>query len=169
MNKKIIMLVVLSLLIMILSGCSNKEYTTGASTNNKEYTAEDLQRLSRLEVYAADKALINTIENKETLFQFNKLCIDPMEYTDQQEEIQEKLKEYEPQYIITSYKTPAARYNNGSLEKLFDITVYKDTHMIMMQVSPDTVKNFPVPSEYLTYYYEVSDDVMDFLISLAVE
>lgn len=76
------------------------------------------------------------------------------------------LEDYEPQYIITSFKTPAAIFNDGNLEEISNITIYKDTNMIKMQISPDTIKGYRVPSEYLTNYFEITDEVRDFLISL---
>jgi len=41
--------------------------------------------------------------------------------------------------------------------------------MIKEQISPDVIKNENIPSEYMTFYYEVSNDLKDFLISLAGE
>ena len=65
-----------------------------------------------------------------------------------------------------AYKSPVAVYNDGELEKLYTITVYKDTNIIKMEVSEETIKSFPVPSEYLTFYEDVTDEEMEFLMSL---
>lgn len=173
MIKKTMMIIVYSILLIVLGGCS-----VGASTDDSEYTAKDLQRYARVEVYsAADNTLLNTIEDKETLIWFannNAFAeqvadIDADEYLNRQEENKKTLDGYESLYIIVSYKTPAAANNNGALEKISEMTLYKDTNMIMEQVSPDVIKSFKIPSEYMTAYYEISDEDMSFLASLTGE
>ncbi len=158
MNKKLIIIIALLSLITVLDGCASKSTKAG-------------QQLARIEVYSGvDNTLINTIEDKEGLLEFNQktACEEQWDddYMDQQEKIQEKLEGHKPLYIFTSYKKPVAMNNDGTLEKISEITVYKDTNIIKTQVSPDAVKNFTVPSEYLTYYFDSSDETIDFLVSL---
>ena len=161
MNRKIIIVLVLLLSFAMLGGCS------------KEKTG-NLQQIKQIEVYnAEDNKLIKTIDDEETLIQFNRNTAFEEELenvdedTDKQAEIRKELEDYEPQYIIISYKKPAALNNDGTLEKISEITVYRDTNMIMEQISSDTVKSLSIPSESLTFYYEISDERRDFLISLA--
>ncbi|WP_312649605.1 hypothetical protein [Aminipila sp.] len=168
MTKKLFVTIFLLLLFSIFSGCS-----PGDSSNSNTETAED-QRLARIEVYSAnEQTLIDTIENKETLAAFSKSTsfTDQLEdidddYMEQQAEIQKKLEKYEPQYVFISYKTPAAINNDGALEKILKITVYKDTNIIKVQISPDNVKNCSVPSEYLTFCFQASDKEIAYLYSL---
>lgn len=161
MNKKIVFTIILSLIIAILSACSS-----GTTDNNREYTSQKLQHLCRIEIYSAeDDTLINTIEDSDMLSQFNELNV-VSDFTDNEEEIKNALKDSTPLYRIVTYKSPAAVYNDGELEKLYTITVYKDTNIIKMEVSEETIKSFPVPSEYLTFYEDVTDEEMEFLMSL---
>ncbi|QUH19967.1 hypothetical protein [Alkaliphilus sp. B6464] len=162
MNKKIIITIALSL-ITILSGCS-----IGTTTNDKEYTSQDLQRLSCIEVYSAeDNVLINTIEDSEVLFQFNELDSEVSGFAGKGKEIEKMLEDSIPMYKIVIYKTPAATYNDGKLEKIVTITTYKDINMIKTEVSAETIKSFSVPSKYLTFYEDITDEKMEFLVSLA--
>ncbi|MFA9463556.1 MAG: hypothetical protein ACERKN_04625 [Velocimicrobium sp.] len=158
MNRKLSIVIALLSLITVLGGCASESTKAG-------------QQLARIEVYSVvDNTLVNTIEDEESLLEFNQKteCEEQWDddYMDQQEEIQKKLEEREPLYIFMSYKKPVAMNNDGTLEKISEITVYKDSNIIKEEVSPDTVKNFTVPSEYLTDFYESSDETMDFLVSL---
>ncbi len=158
MNKKLIIVIALLSLITVLGGCASESTKAG-------------QQLAQIEVYSvADNTLVNTIEDEESVLEFNQKTAFEEEwdddYMDQQEEIQKKLEEREPLYIFISYKKPVAMNNDGTLEKISEITVYKDSNIIKEQVSPDSVKNFAVPSEYLTTFYESSEETMDFLVSL---
>lgn len=68
MTRKIIIICTL-LISILLTGC-----TLGVAANGREYTEEELQRLARIEIYSAeDNSLLNTIEDKEILYQFNNL------------------------------------------------------------------------------------------------
>lgn len=172
MDKRIIFIVAAISILSLFGGC-----TIGAqSEDNSGYTAKDLQRCALIEVYSAeDQKLICEIEDNAILAEFNQnvafaedtLALDDNEYFDKMEDTKQKLEGYEPQFTIVSYKTPASKNNDGNLEKISEITVYKNTNMIKEQISPDVIKNGNIPSEYMTFYYEVSDDLKDFLISLA--
>jgi hypothetical protein len=170
--KKYIIWLLTAFIAITLVGCS-EVISFEASTDDN--TTDNLQRLSCIKIYSAtNQTLINTIEDKDILIKFIQNTTFAEQWTntgtddsiDQQEKIRQKLEDYEPQYIITSYKTPAAIINDGNLEKISDITIYKDTNIIKMQISPDTIKAYRIPSEYLTDYFEITDEVRDFLISL---
>lgn len=158
MNKKLIIVIVLLSTIFLLGGCTSERNEAG-------------QQLARIEVYSAlDNTVVNTIEEEESLLEFNqKTTSDEQwdeEYMDRKEEFLKKLEDHKPLYSFISYKKPVAMNNDGTLEKLSEITVYKDSNIIKQEISPDAVKNVTVPSEYLTNYYESSDDTIDYLLSL---
>lgn len=141
-------------------------------TGNKD-TTKNTSQIAQIEVYSAEHTLIKTIEDKDALASFNENTVlteelfdEDNNYMSQQEEYLQQSKMYEPQYTFITYKKSAAVNNKGDLEEVLEITTYKDTNMIMMQVPPDAIKNMELPPEYLTYYYEVSDEVMDYLSSL---
>jgi len=158
MNKKLSIVIVLLSIVAVLGGCTSERTQAG-------------QQLARIEVYSVeDNVLVHTIEDEERLLEFNEktTCEEQWDddYMDQQEEIQKKVEEHKPQYVFISYKKPVAMKNDGTLEKISEITVYQDSNIIKEQVSPDAVKNFTVPSEYLTYFFESSDETIDYLLSL---
>jgi hypothetical protein len=160
MNKRQIWLIALFILVTIIIGYSIK---TGV---NGDYTAKNMQRPAQVEIYSAkEHKLIKTIEDKETLTTFNKNTVVDDDNMNQ-EETRQEVEKYEPQYTFVSYRKPVALINNGDLEKVLEITTFKDTNMIMMQVSPDNIKNIAVPSEYLTFYIEVSKELITYLNSL---
>lgn len=168
MNKRHIWLIAILILCTIIIGYSIK---TDVKGNNE---TKNLQRLAQVEIYSAkEHKLMETIGDKEILTAFNQKTIFTEQWSDmdndnmnKQEETRQELENYEPQYIFVTYKTPVALNSNGDLEKTLEITTFKDTNMIMVQVSPDNVKNITVPSEYLTFYTEASDEEITYLSSL---
>ncbi len=63
MNKKTIVITIIILFLGLGIG------VIGTSVNK----SDDLQRLSRIEIYSSNGSLINTIEDKNILSQFNKI------------------------------------------------------------------------------------------------
>ncbi|SEM71548.1 hypothetical protein [Hydrogenoanaerobacterium saccharovorans] len=162
MSKKIIFIMSL-LLITVLGACS-----IDTTKNDKEYTSQELQRLCRIEVYSSeDNSLINTIEDSDILFKFNQWSSEITGLSGEKNEIKEKLEDSESLYCIAAYKSPAALHKDGELEKNITVTIFKDTNMIKVEISPEAIKSFSVPSEYLTFYEDITDEKMQFLISLA--
>lgn len=161
MNKKIGFTLILFLIITLLCACS-----TNKADNNHKYTSQELQRLCLIKIYSAkDDTLINTIEDRDILSQFNQLSNKNLNFTDN-EERKNALKGSTPLYVIVAYKSSAAIYNDGNLEKLYTITIYKDINTIKMEISKNAIKSFSVPSEYLTCYQNMTDEKMKFLKSL---
>lgn len=168
MTKKLFATIFILLIFSIFSGCAAK--------NSKDNTksASKTQQLARVEVCSAnEQTLIDTIEDKDKLTVFNENTsfitqLDGMDdnYMKQQADIKKKLEKYEPEYVFISYKTPVAVINDGALEKVLKITTYKDTNIIKVQIAPSNVKNVPVSSEYLTFYFEASNEVAVYFHSL---
>lgn len=67
------------------------------------------------------------------------------------------------QYYLISYKYPVARFGKKELEENTTITLYQNTNIIKMTVAEESIKAFPVPEEFLTFYYEISEEEMDFI------
>ena len=51
-------------------------------------------------------------------------------------------------------------------KRLTTITLYEDKNIIKMTVSGESIKGFSVPEEFLVFYYEVSEEEMNFYHSL---
>lgn len=151
------------LLITVLGACS-----IDRNKNDKEYTSRELQRLCRIEVYSSeDNSLINTIEDSDILFKFNQWSNEITGLSGEKNEIKEKLEDSESLYCIAAYKSSAALHKDRELEKNITVTIFKDTNMIKVEISPEAIKSFSVPSEYLIFYEDITDEKMQFLISLA--
>ena len=97
------------------------------------------------------------------LSQFNSLS-----YTDSEgDELASEAGNLTELYTIISYKTPVAVYNDGTLEKLMELTVYEDSNIIKEQIAPESIKGAYVPEEFLVFYSMVSDEDKEFILSLA--
>ena len=157
--KNIILFILLGILTTIgLAGC-------GADRGNR---GKDLQGLSQIEVYSSDGHLINTILDEEILSQFNDLNYTdiPSDTDEEMDTLESKIEDLNVICTIISYKTPVAAYNDGSLEKLMELTVYEDSNIIKEQIASETIKGGYVPKEFLTFYVTVSDEDKNFILLL---
>ena len=160
-----------SSLALLCSGCSSLPHASAGS-------AKDTQRYARLEVYTPDRTLVTVLEDPDILAQFNGSATFADEdtgdeqYVSLQETYKEQVKDAVPQYLILSYKSPAALINDGELVLISEITVYEDSNIIKEQVSSDAVpalKILDLSEDLMTFYYEADDVQLSFLRSLAGE
>ena len=96
MKNKLHIWIFCFVLVLLLVGCN-------ADKNSAE---KDLQRLSLIEVYSSDGKLINSIEDIDTLYQFENLeYIDITEdTTSEQTELENMIGELSPLYTIITVK-----------------------------------------------------------------
>lgn len=66
------------------------------------------------------------------------------------------------QYYLFAYKYPVARFGTKELEENNTITLYEDTRIIKMTAAEETIKAFSVPEEFLTSYYDLSEEEINF-------
>lgn len=147
------------ILILVLTGCNTE----------RDATLKDLQRLSMLEIYSSDGELLSVIEDTNILHQFNDLdytgTLNDADFS--QTELKNAAEDLSPLVTIISYKSSAAVLTSGTLEKLMETTVYESSNIIKEQVVPGNIKGISVPEDYLSFYISVSDEDIDFLLSLA--
>jgi hypothetical protein len=163
---KIKNLVIISfLMLLILAGCSK-----GANSTDKKDTSTKLQNLSCIEIYSSDNVLLKTIDDTDILKKLNVWNSDASSICygdDEIDEIKENLKNCTPIYFLEVYKKSASFMERGQLEKIYSITIYKDTNIIQINIEPTSVKSFKVSPEYLTFYEKISNKGMDFLMNLS--
>ncbi len=165
MNKrnyiKICMLLVLGL--CVFTGCSPGQ--------NKTYTMEDLDNIAKIEIYSAkNDELIKTINDENQIYQYNH-CVfsDDSDTEEYQEDLKKSIEGADEQYYFISYKYSAAHFSRQKTEKNSTITLYENSNIVKMTVSEESVKNISLPEEFLTFYYEISDEDMEFYHSLIEE
>ena len=157
--KNIILLVLMGILTtMGLSDCGVDRGDRG----------KDLQGLSQIEIYSSDGHLVNTVLDEEILSQFNDINYTdiPSDTDEEMDALESKIGDLNVICTIISYKTPAAAWHDGSLEKLMELTVYEDSNIIKEQIVPETIKGGYVPKEFLIFYVTVSDEDKNFILSL---
>ncbi len=161
MNKKNYVIICI-LLLAVLGTCA------GCSVQQK-YTAEDLDNLAEIRIYSAEhKELIKTISDKEQLYQYNQTSdFDDSDIAERQKELRKALAEEKEQYFFVSYKYPVARLGEKELKENTTVTLYENSNIIKMQVSEESMKAFSVPEEFLIFYYELSDEEINFYRFLA--
>lgn len=162
MNKKsyIIISMLLVFGLCICAGCSTQR--------GEKYTIEDLDNLAEIKIYSAENnELIKTISDEEQLYQYNQCSlVDDSDMEERQEELEKDLEGAEEQYYLISYKYPVARFGEKELEENTTVTLYKNTNIIKMKVQGESIKGFSVPEEFLIFYYEISEEEMNFYRSL---
>ncbi len=162
MNKKICIKIGILLVfgLCICSGCSAQQ--------GEKYTIEDLDNLSEIKIYSAENnELIKTISDEEQLYQYNQCSLfDDSDIEERQDELEKDLEGAKEQYYLISYKYPVARFGEKELEENTTITLYEDTNIIKMTVAEESIKAFSIPEEFLIFYYELSEEEMNFYRSL---
>lgn len=162
MNKKsyIIICILLLSVLGICAGCSVQQ--------GEKYTAEDLDNLAEIRIYSAEnKELLKTISDEEQLYQYNQTSdFDDSDIEEHQEELQKALEGGKEQYNFISYKYPVARFGEKELEENTTITLYENSNIIKMEVPEESIKAFSVPKEFLVFFYELSDEEINFYRSL---
>ncbi len=164
MNKKshikIVIPLVFGLCICICAGCF--------AQRGEKYTIEDLGNLAEIKIYSAENnELIKTISNEEQLYQYNQSSLfDDSDIEERQDELEKDLEGAKEQYYLISYKHPVARFGGKELEENTTITLYEDTNIIKMTVAEESIKGFSIPEEFLIFYYELSEEEMNFYRSL---
>ncbi len=122
--------------------------------------------LSKIEIYSAlNNELIKSIDNEKILSDYNKLFFYE-HYEENQEKLKENIQKQKEQYKLVAYKFPVSQIGNKDLEENFTITLYENSNIIKMTVSSESVKNFSLPQEFLTFYYSTSNEELQFLNSL---
>jgi hypothetical protein len=161
MNKKIN--VKISILIMVLlcicAGCSAQQ--------GRKYTTEDLDNLAEIRIYSAENdELVKTISDEEQLYKYNQCSLFDDDTEEHQNELKESLEGKREQYYLISYKYPVAHFGEKELEENTTITLYENTNIAKMVVAGENIKAFSISEEFLTFYYELSDEEMEFYHSL---
>lgn len=152
------------LAVLVLSIC------TGCSAGQGEkYTREELDNLAEIRIYSAENnELVKTISDEEQLYQYNQCpFFDDSDLVERQDELKKDLEGAEEQYYLTAYKYPAARFGAKEPEENHTITLYENSNIIQMTVAEEAIKSFSVPEEFLTFYYEMPEEEMEFFRSLA--
>ncbi len=144
----------------VLSGCGTHR--------DKEYTKEDLGNIAKIEVYSAENdELIKTIDDEESIYQYNKcISFDDSDIEEHQEELKESAEDAKEEYYFVSYKYSAAKFGGEETEKNTTVTIYENSNTVKMTAAEESVKGAFVPQEFLEFYYEVSDEDMEFYCSL---
>lgn len=157
----------------VLLGC-------GASQDRK-YTEEELDHLARLEIYeAGSDTPLKTIEDEEILYQYNQILSRSGDDGDDLAEWEPDFDDYEPEegewketpvdeqetYHIVAYKYPVAKFGDKEPVKTLTMTLYENTDVVRITVADTVIKSFSLPEEFLTFYYEMSEEEREFYDSL---
>lgn len=162
MKKKsyIIIGVLFVLGLCICTGCSAKQ--------GEKYTLEDLDNLAEIRIYSAENnELIKTINDAEQLYRYNQCSLwDDLDIEERQDELKKDLEGAKEEYYLVAYKYPVARFGAKEPEENNTITLYENTNVIKMTAAEESIKAFSLPEEFLTFYYELSDEEINFYHSL---
>lgn len=142
MNSRIKTVIWMALGLCMCAGCSAQQ--------GGKYTREDLDNLAEIRIYAAENnELIKTISDEEQLYQYNHCSVfDGSDIEERQDELKKDLE------------------GAKELEENNSITLYEDTNIVKMTVAEESIKAFSIPEEFLTFYYEISEEEMNFYHTL---
>lgn len=150
-------------------------------SQDRKYTEEELDNLAKLEIYeAGSDTPLKTIEDEETLYQYNQIFSRSGDDGDDFAEWEPEFDDYEPEegewkenppdeqetYRIVAYKHPVAKFGDKEPVKFLTTTLYENTDIVKIMVADTAIKSFSLPEEFLTFYYEMSEEDREFYDSL---
>lgn len=154
----------------LLVGCSVSQ--------DRKYTEEELDNLAKLEIYeAGSDTPLKTIEDEETLYQYNQIFSgtgddfaewEPEfdDYEPEEGEWKENPSDGQETYRIVVYKYPVAKFGDKEPVKTLTMTLYENTDIVRIVVADTVIKSFSLPEEFLTFYYEMTEEEREFYASL---
>lgn len=159
--------------VCLMTGC-------GISRDGK-YAEEEQHDLAKLEIYeAGSDTPLKTVEDEETLYQCNQILSRSGDDGDDFAEWEPEFDDYESEewewkknpadeqetYRIVVYKYPVAKFGDKEPVKTLTMTLYENTDIVRIVVADTVIKSFSLPEEFLTFYYEMSEEERAFYDSL---
>lgn len=145
---------------MLLSGCG--------LTGGEAYTREELENLARIEIYEAESGtLLKTIEDGETLYRYLQSCGEHTDLVFEAEQ-REAMESAAESYRFAVYRYPAAKFGDKEPEKIYTTVLYQDTGIAKLVAEEGSVK-VSLPEEWVTFYYEMSEEEQAFYESILPE
>lgn len=165
MNKKTYIIISIVFVLLLSFGILSSIF------QGKDYLNDNYNNtLAKIEIYSAqNNELIKTIDSEKILNDYNNKLSLFEDYEEDQESLKDRLQDSKEQYKFISYKFPVAKFGSKDLEENFTITLYENSNIIKMNVSDESIKSFSLPKEYLTFYYTISNEELEFLNSLIKE
>lgn len=145
--KRIIVMLIACMLCLV--GCASQ------TTNNKD---DDLKKKSRIEIYSMQDDLLSIIDEQDT--------VNNLLNNDDWSEVNELPDNLTPEYklLVHQEKTLLAGQDPNEerdYELIETIILFQDSAYAAEVISSDVVKNMIIPSDVLTFYYELPDSTIE--------
>lgn len=154
--RKIMLLITIGV-VLCLTGCSfikpNDTLDTLPSTQQENAT-----KSCKLEVLSVQEdTLLKTIDDQDAVSKFLQ--------TDEWKEVDKLPQDLVPEFKLDIYqeKTRLAGQDPNTereYESIVNITTFRDSSYVEERISADMVKNVKIPDEFLTFYYNIPDDII---------
>lgn len=159
MNKKVYIIIsIIFIILLVICTYSNISQNGKKNTNNN---------LAKIEIYSANNnELLKVIKDVKILADYTNNFSFYEDYEENQESLKDTVNDLKEQYKFISYKAPVAKFGNKELEKNYTITLYENSNIVKMTASNESIKSFSLPEEFLTFYYNISNEDLQFFYSL---
>lgn len=148
-------------IVLVFTGCST---IISNDTSSPSTQLEHTPKSCKIEVLSAqDDVLLKTIDDQDTISKF--LQMDKWNEVDKlpQDLVPEfKLVIYQEKTLLAGQDPNAER----EYEIIVRMTTFKDSSYVEESISADVVKNAKIPDEFLKFFYNVPDDIMNELRQL---
>ncbi|WP_411678051.1 hypothetical protein [Caproicibacter sp.] len=162
--------------LLLFGGCSAVSDAAGISAGDLESSADLLhsqfenQKIAKIEVLAAgDSHLIRTIDDRTVLAEFVKKTASDLAKAATETESSSKSprSDSSPNTVFVVYKNSAV--SGGDPEEIYRLTTFADSSAIQVKISSNAVKSLKLPEQFLTFSFQTSDSVIEYLNSLAAD
>ena len=140
--------------MFILAGCAFQ------TTNS---IGDEVEKKSRIEIFSIQDELLSTIDNEDT--------INNLLNNNDWSEVNELPEDLTPEYKLLVYqeKTLLAGQDPNEerdYELIETIIIFEDSPYVIEVISSEVVKNMILPSDVLTFYYELPDSTIENILNI---
>lgn len=126
-------------------------------------TGDGAKKKSRIEIFSIDDELLSTIDDEDT--------INNLLNNNDWSEVNELPEGLTPEYKLLVYqeKTLLAGQDPNEerdYELIETIIIFEDSPYVIEVISSEVVKNMILPSDVLTFYYELPDSTIENILNI---
>ncbi len=148
-------------IITILIACMFSLAGCAFQTTNS--TGDEVEKKSRIEIFSIQDELLSTIDNEDT--------INNLLNNNDWSEVNELPEGLTPEYKLLVYqeKTLLAGQDPNKergYELIETIIIFEDSPYVIEAISSEVVKNMILPSDVLTFYYELPDSTIENILDI---
>ena len=134
----------------------------GCAFQTTNSTGDEVEKKSRIEIFSIQDELLSTIDNENT--------INNLLNNNDWSEVNELPDGLTPEYKLLVYQEKTLLAGQDLMKRDYElvetIIIFEESPYVIEVISSDVVKNMILPSDVLTFYYELPDITIENIINI---